>query len=344
MADSSKPMSLADTSGRKPRTNIINMVLSASWMKQSRFYPAEFLLMLLTSSGLITATSILFGVIINHWLNDAPGGAGSMVVYLVSTLLVLLPIHVVLYWRVRHTDPKTVTRFSQRIANAGLGLHIIVLALAVISIEITLVYTLLQWLMGLETDTDNLVSTLLVFGQAILWLKLAIWHFAKLRGGAPRAMHYVVFVKIVVLLAIVLGLVFPGSVGRDAARDDIKVADLETISDAIDEYVGEYDELPATLEDLESLKIKGDLDDYEYTPGKSSSKNTSRFTAQLSYEICATFSTATGKSSFSSYSFYYHDKGRQCFERTAYGTTSSYEEFTDDDSIQDLQRSFNTYY
>lgn len=298
--------------------SFIGWLIGRPWLRTAGFYPAEYVLMLLSSLGLLSSLSLLGGILVNYWLAQSTGGyAGTSVLYLVASLLVITPLHLALYWRVRHSDIKKVTDFSLRVAYGGLGFYMIVLVSAIVALDTWIVYVLLQWAFGLGGDSRYVLTTLAVFGQALIWIKYSAWHFSLMREGLGRPKFYVIKAATAVAVIIILALIFPGSAGRAAARDEIKVNDLTAIAESIDIYVSDNGDLPGDLSDLDDLDsaVQRRLDNYEYEANDFSSE----IGFGLEYQLCATFDTKTGTASASAYTFYYHRKGRQCFDRTAYG-------------------------
>ena len=342
MADSNQA---APAQVQAAKVSYVQKLRDTRWLKETAFYPAEYVVMLFTSLGIISSVSMLWGITINYWLSGEAGVmAGTALLGLVASLLVLVPIHLILYCRIRHADAAQLKPFSQHVANGFLGFYIFLIAATVIWLEITIVYDLLRWAFGLEAESKVVLTSVLVLGQAVVWFKLSGWHFLRMRAGAHRPKYYLIALKVVVVAAIVCALLFPSSAGRASARDEIRVGDLASISAAIDTYVSDNNELPGELSDLDDLEadVKKRAKDYEYEVKDDLS--------EFMYELCARFETDTEQSGISEYSsftsdysFAYHGKGRQCFERTSYGGPI-YEDYSpESEGLDQLQNSLSPY-
>jgi len=124
-----------------------------------------------------------------------------------------------------------------------------------------------------------------------------------------------------------------GLVSKPYVTDRIISDDLSTLDTEIISYHSQNQQLPATLDQLDTKgDIKTRLKDYEYTPnsGPVAAPNrastpglpySSGLTIQESFTLCATFKTSTNDTRtkirvpgyFDPSS---HDKGRQCFTDT----------------------------
>lgn len=283
-----------------------------SIFKTTSFYPAEYILMLLSSLSILVSISLLGVAILGQWFDSPASAFGeASVVYLVSSLLVTVPFHLALYWRVRHTDHTTLTALAERVSNAALGIYIFATVGTILSLTTWLLYGLLQAALGTSKDAEQLLASSLMFLQAIAWFKYATWHFLRLRTADSRPKYYALFLGLTSIVIIGLALVFPGSVARAAAADAVKEADLIEIETAIASYTESHSELPAGLDQLDDLDrdVAQRIDDYTYRPKGDQH-------GVFNYEICANFARRAGTGEDIGFGYTSHDKGRQCFERT----------------------------
>lgn len=319
-----------NTSPSSPTRIAGGWVNKMRWLKRASFYPAEYVLMLSSSLGLIFAVSFLGAAVIGDWLDQplvalvSPG-----VMYLVASVIVTLPVHLAFYWRVRHTDRATLSQTALRVSHAALGVYLFIIVSVLVTLATWLVYAWLNVAYGVSDYNDSLLAVTLSLLHAIVWLKYSAWHFVRARGARSRPRNYAVVVGLASVVLVVLGLVFPGQAGLTAARDSIKEADLSQIEFSINDYVTQNNELPSSLSALNlSGDIKDRLGDYDYSPQGE----------DLTYEICATFSGSSDDAAFS-FSSYKHGAGRECFTRQAYGVSSNSFDFNslnlDSDSSSD---------
>ncbi len=281
-------------------------------LKGIAFYPAEYILMLATSFMVLTALSFLGGDLLNYWLSDTPadGLIHMNILFVAAVLVINLPIHLVFYWRVRHFRGR-LTQLSQRVANGALGLYLLLVAAVIIWLATLFVNEVFQIVFG-GKDLESSVVTLLVTAQSILWFKYAILHFCRLRARLSRPKYYVLTSLVVGGLILLLALIFPASAGRASTQDSRVVQDLNAIETSINSYVTKNDNLPAGLDDLDDLdsSVANHINSYRYRPLSTGN-------GLYSYEICASFKALGGNGRDAGFGFSSHQKGEQCFTRTA---------------------------
>ena len=135
--------------------------------------------------------------------------------------------------------------------------------------------------------------------------------------------YYFLAFVITVIAALAIGSNLMITSGRKA--DQKVTEDLDKLNLEIDEYAQDNNKLPSDLDDLPIDDLNRPISEYEFNKLKQE-KNLSSTTHR--YELCATFNKET-KDEFSddnyesSYGFYYHKAGRQCFDRVS--MTDNYE-------------------
>lgn len=269
-----------------------------------RFYPAEYAAMLITSMAMLFAGSVLASMLVNYWLNATPSvWADISILNILAVLIIVLPIHLILYIRVRRMDRAGLTLFAQRVTNAFLALYLFVTAATVIALTIWLLALWLNTYLGAGSVSTPLYIATWSLIVAIGFFKYATWHFLRTRTDMSRALPYVLVTSIVGLGLIVLGFAYPVPAYRDAARDFVKENDLAHIQRAVGSYADTHEQLPANLEQLEGLddETKRRLDEYRYTPHGDT------VLGIFGYQLCANFATDGHDFGFPA-----HGAGEQC--------------------------------
>ena len=193
-----------------------------------------------------------------------------------------------------------------------------------------------------DAKGNDILEQFLVSVVAIAILCFALAYKLDLFKRMQKAI-YVFVMGVIAITAVTLFLVFPAKEVREAVHDDNIASDLQTIESSITKYYADNNELPASLEDLLTLREKKNNDkkaepyldkndlnyklkNYEYTASNNNGRSSYYRSAQ--YQICAEFKTDTLNyddddyyypSSYS-YSYRYHGEGRQCFDRSAGGS------------------------
>jgi type II secretory pathway pseudopilin PulG len=283
--------------------------------KHPPFFPASYLLMTVTSLFLLAALGGLGAILIDYWFNGTSGILAEFnMIYLLASLIVVLPVHLWAYLQVRRTDRSQVTTFSLRVAHALLGLYLFAVIASAIVLGTWLVAGWLNVWLGAGSVTTHLVASTLALAQAIAWLVYAVMHFTRVRADAARARYYVATVGVVSLALIMLSLVFPVPAYREVARDLTKANDLSDIQHAIDGYVDANGKLPPSLDGLEgtlSQETMNRLGDYTYESHGGTNLGI------YGYSLCATFAKSSGEARDTGFGFASHGSGQQCFARTS---------------------------
>lgn len=278
------------------------------------FYPASYLIMTVTSLGVLGAISGLAAITISYWLNGVSGTAtGLILMYLIASLVVALPLHLLGYWQVRRTDLSRVTAFSVHVANALLGLYLFTVVATAILLGTWLVASWLNVWLGAGAVTNHLIATSLGLALAIALAVYAVVHFTRVRNGQARTRYYMIAISVLSVAALVLSTLFPAMAYQGVLRDAQKESDLNSLQWAISGYVDAEQKLPASLTDLKNLDkdLYGRLSGYHYT-----SHGETHF-GIFGYGLCADFSRSKGQGRDTGLGFDSHGAGNQCFTRIA---------------------------
>lgn len=283
----------------------------AGFLRQFSFYPLEYTLML--AASLLTAISAtgLIVTLVGYWLDVPRDLLEAGVLLLVAALVIALPAHLVLYWRVRRTDTSKLTALSVRWANAMLAVYVFVLAAAVLGFGVLLIVAWLNVPFGVGQVDKNLAALTISTLLAALWLKLSALYFLGVRAGRARDGLYTGVVLTTSLATLILAFAFPAREYRDAAIDIAKSNDLSQIDLAVNAYVDDHGELPASLQALGLQDLRFDADDYQYK-----AKGGTRL-GIFGYELCADFAKSSQEEAELPVGFYNHEAGKQCFVRFA---------------------------
>lgn len=107
----------------------------------------------------------------------------------------------------------------------------------------------------------------------------------------------VFLLTILVLIVSGVGLYLAGSPGenRSVRYDEIRLRDLDRLKNAIDSYYQDNYQLPTTISQLLSNRVKTDLPYIKKEPKDPQSKAgyVYRIIDETKYELCATFATAS---------------------------------------------------
>ena len=126
------------------------------------------------------------------------------------------------------------------------------------------------------------------------------------------------FYAVVITLIAVGALVASTLVGSDRKADGLTIDDLRSIENAVDRYTRANDELPDSLDELDTDTLNNLISDYTYRQLEPDEDDEKR----KSYELCAEFEvdTVSGDSAtyYDDYSYDIHKKGKQCFDREVY--------------------------
>ena len=280
---------------------------------RTNFYPASYLVMVVTSLLLVGAAAGLGAVLIDYWLNGVSSILNDMMIfYWTASLVVVAPIHLLSYLQVRRTDRASVTTFSLRFAHGLLGMYLFITVGSIISLSTWLLALWMNAWLGTGDIDKHLLSATLSLLQAIAWFAYATWHFMRSRTNQSRPKYYILTVGILASVLLILTLVFPAMAYRDKARDFVKENDLSQINQAIGDYVDWHNTLPSKLSDLGGLSehTSHRLNNYSYT-----SRGGTEF-GIYGYTLCATFVMSSDKGRDVGFGFWSHGAGEQCFTRT----------------------------
>lgn len=132
-------------------------------------------------------------------------------------------------------------------------------------------------------------------------------------SSLPKIMGVISLVAIIVSFLGTFLILESPLLARQKAADRTRVANLQEIKYAIDDYYREYQKLPATLDDLRLARGYIKITDlktgmaFDYQP-----------TGAIAYRLCAEFD-GENKTDSDDYKYYpsefLHDAGRNCFDR-----------------------------
>jgi hypothetical protein len=283
-------------------------------MRIPKFYAAEYLLTLVTSLVVLVSGSALASMIIHRWMVGGTGlFADFTVLYLLAALIIALPIHLVLYMRMRHNGADGQSLFSLRVAGILLALYLLVTMAVVVGLAIWLLTLWFDAYLGTGNGADKqLWAATFSLLFAIATFKYSAWHFFRSRSLPTWQWLYAVVVGVVSIAVIVLGFIYPAQAYRNAAQDFVKEADLAHIQNEVGNYVNQNNALPENLSVVSGLsgEIRNPVSAYRYKTHGGTNFGI------FGYEICATF--ATEKDGFG---FAAHKSGEQCFARFAISPT-----------------------
>lgn len=295
--------------------------------KKTIFYPASYLVMTVTSLLLVGALAGLGTMLINYWLNGVSDILNdTIILYWIASIIVLVPIHLLAYWQVRHADKRQVTTFSLRFAHGLLGAYLFVTVGTTISLSTWLIALWMNALLGTGDFDKGLLASTLSLLQAIAWLAYVTWHFLRSRTDSSRPKFYVLTISILSGALLILSLIFPAVGYRDVARDFVKENDLNQINQAVGNYVDAHETLPTKITDVNGLSedTTHRLGDYEYTP-----RGGTKF-GIFGYTLCATFAREKEQGRDVGFGFSSHSAGKQCFTRTTISFNKLNQDLTQD--------------
>lgn len=268
----------------------------------------------------------------------------SWLVYVLATMLVLLPFAFVLDRVYLKKEPTHKQGFS----GVVMVINAVLVFLAAIGGLITTVVSVLRLLLSATSSSTTyivIVSSLVVSVLNLL-LFLRIMHFPKLHKFSKIFPFIIVGIAGLTAILAIIGP-FRGEVALK--NDRLIEKNLPTVNSAIQEYVSKNKKLPSALSELDlsssyekDAKALIDKDMVEYTKKDSTSgtdvlgapellgttktrSTTQRLTsAKFYYELCVTYKKASGNENkydfgeSSNYiSTYNHKAGRQCYDKYA---------------------------
>jgi hypothetical protein len=257
---------------------------------------------------------------------------GYIYAFLLAAILVFGSTYLLLNWFEKDRVIKPSEK-AEKVAHVLTTIFSIGMFVIVIGALVSLVYPLVGKMFGLIDSTGKEIIQQVITSA-----------FAALVAGVISLYHIEAFAKfkrliftsvmgITIILVITLFIIFPAGKIRDTVADRSTINDLELIDSAIGRHFSETNSLPTNLGELPLKNLKNSLSSYTYE--RTSSVNNRdrdwRSSSRHTYKLCATFRTSTFRddilySSYlsnsiqrPSYSFYHHDKGFQCFDRTVGG-------------------------
>jgi len=280
---------------------------------KTTFYPATYLVTILTSLLFLIAVTGLGAMLIYYWINGVSDILNdTTILYWIASLVVVTPLHTLSYWSIRHTDKSQVTTFSLRIAHGLLATYLLITVGCVILFSTWLLAMLLNSFLGTGDTDKNLLAGSLALLQTIGWLAYASGHFLRSRAEQSRPKYYIITTSVLSIALLVLSIAFPVTAYRDVANDFKRENDLDQINRTIGDYVDSNSKLPTKISELKNLDdtITKRLNNYEYT-----AKGETNF-GIFGYTLCTDFARSKDKGRDAGLGFASHSTGKQCFART----------------------------
>ena len=276
---------------------------------------------------LITGTSIIINELfhLDEEVSPYMSYLGYIYTFLLAAILVFGISYLLLNWfeRDRTINP---SEKSQKVASVLTTIFSIGMFIIVLGSLVSLAYPLVGKVFGLIDSTGKEIAQQVISSAVAILVAgtISLYHieaFAKF-----KKLIFTSVMGATILLVVILVAIFPAGKIRDLVTDQSTVDDLELIDSAISRYANERNSLPDNLLQLPSKDIKDvkkSLTNYTYKATSSGSTRNYSSYSRFEYELCATFKsdtlgdTLSYSSSYTSYSFRYHQKGYQCFTRTA---------------------------
>lgn len=254
-------------------------------------------------------------------LNFYYSGALDAIRGSMASLIVMWPAFVGISW------------FMQKDAKAdsekreiGIRKWLLYLTLFVTAITIVVdLITLVNYFLNGEITTRFILKVLVVLATAVAVFAYYLWDLrTESIGKSAVPKKTAIAASIVVLATIVLGFILVGSPAqqRKVRFDDQRVSSLSMIQGQITNYYSMKQELPAKLSDLENPLIGFNVP----VDPQTGAAFEYAVTSSLSFELCATFETASiggEKDVTRPYGIYEpyneswtHADARTCFSRT----------------------------
>jgi hypothetical protein len=302
----------------------------------------HYVTMLVSGLVLLGLTSLTGYSLLDHWLGEADKANAfddfvySFHLYLIVSVVLFGGLHI---W-MRLLIKKAERDDQSALLRVFLAIFLTILALTAVSAFGGVVYLAVDTLLGTGNYSAKGAWLIILSAlQTVVWSALLWWYFKRSRTMAIR---YAVAVGFVCAAAVILLIVFPVFSRRDTVIDSRTTSDLTAIVSAIGEYAQKNSKLPATLRDLTfDEKVTSRIGSYEYqinqTRASLAEPEQDLFykpsSQVFSYKLCAHFKTDTAKTDknkppivpliYSPSELSYHPAGRHCFDRTAYGASSS---------------------
>lgn len=303
--------------------------------------------LIVSTIGLLTTTSVvIYGVYVlcNYFVGIDEASVrqfvGQASLWLMSTMIVWLPLTLFFYLRTRGEAAVVPAREASGLHKFIIGAYRFVLLMVIVGLLFSAVYSIIRLLVSVDDSAHEVILRVAVPGVigAIVasGMSLAYTRLVSSRRGIFSAS--VAGLGLVVMIA-----VFSVSAGliRDDALDTRTKSDLGRIQTHVRTYFNDNQNIPNNLDQLTGLpqETRDRLSTYRYTK-----INSTRYT------LCATFSTDTLTSrdeivqsqseEYEYYaSFYDHPRGEKCYKLTAsYRDSSStlYDKYRDTSSDSEL--------
>lgn len=306
-------------SGQRTRTEPDDRITSVG---------AEWFLTLLAMGISAIAVAVILHALVNTVFDSGDDVYRDMPTFSVAVMIVVLPVFVFLYLRVRRAE--AVDPGQVRNAGRRRSLQIAIVASFVIAVG-RLGAFVAAVLNGRSLISDAPLSTNLAHMIVTVGISgsILLWSYAQLRRGEeeqierPSAGRAVGFAVLVVVIA-VSATVAQSVLTADSREDQQLAEDLQAVSWAVEEYARDNYELPESLEQVELDPLVEDrTSDVDYRIVKTAEDNpaTERNETEAFFELCADFKTDTtrgGTRSDDEWSFNVHRAGRHCFEREVF--------------------------
>lgn len=277
-------------------------------------YPLEMTIAMVTMVILASVLSWSLFSLCNYFYDSGNIGLGYFSLWTAASAIVWLPVAYIFYVRSRgymNEHPAVVYSSVQR---TFVVMYQVVMILTVIGFSFTAVYAFLMGLVQASDMGKTLIGTALpaalsaaVFGGAFV---------AFFRNPVASRKVYATIMLVMSVLIILPVIVYSIVSLRSVNVDVDRVSDLQSLRDATREYYSKNQELPDSIDTIVkdgNIKLKNSLSDYKYTKKE-----------KANYELCTHFTSDTrgdsdrSRSYRSSYDDYsQHDKGEQCFTRSA---------------------------
>lgn len=272
----------------------------------------------------------LMGVILANALLDE--SSTEMIPYAIAASVVLLPLAFVTDFFYRKHEP------LKKVGGAAIIMvvHTVLFALLGIIALIVTIFTTLSIVISTNRIEDQLVAIFTTGFATILYAGAFIRTLNPFKNTKPLFIYSLIMVGLTVVL---LGFATFGPFAKSLAtrNDRLIEQNLPSLVSDITAYAKENDQLPASLEDINTSGetqqlIDSDLVEYKKEETVEPTK-TSGLSAQYRYQLCVTYASSRGSryttrdQSNEEYNQYIsgsnHDAGRTCYKLQV--TTYSYE-------------------
>jgi len=266
----------------------------------------------------ITISIQYINVLFPDPLNFNYTGIANQVRIFTSILVIAVPVYILTSWLLGKDLKKNPEKREFQLRKWLLYFTLFAAAVTIIVDLIILVYNFLSG----ELTLRFLLKVLAVLLVTAAVFGYYIWDLRRKDGEASKAPKKLAWVVALAVLGIIVGgffIVGTPAEQRDRRFDEKRVNHLQQLQSHIVNYWQQKEKLPQNLAQLED-SISGFL---VPTDPQSQEPYEYRVTGDLSFELCATFKTASkdfGQARKPYYGVYgqnwEHEKGRNCFERT----------------------------